>query len=142
MKGFILILVHFCFYNCVFANSSDTTIYNIVEQMPRFPGCEEMEGTDKAKKNCADKKLLSYVYNNIKYPKDIDPTEFSSLMVVSFIIDERGNIITPKVLRGIKVNNPLLELVKKMPKWLPGRQKGIPVKVRIQLPLRIHLNSH
>ena len=39
----------------------DTTIYEIVEEMPRFPGCEEMEGSIADKKHCADKKMLAYI---------------------------------------------------------------------------------
>ena len=46
-------------------------IFQVVEQMPRFPGCDDA-GTDAEKDACAGKKLLEYIYKNIKYPTAIE----------------------------------------------------------------------
>ena len=43
-------------------------IFVVVEDMPRFPGCEDLPGDNKAKKACSDKKLMDFIYANIHYP--------------------------------------------------------------------------
>ncbi|MFK7796249.1 MAG: hypothetical protein AB8E82_02270 [Aureispira sp.] len=46
--------------------SKEEYLIHVTEIMPRFPGCEAIEGTDRDKKQCADQKLLHYVYSNLK----------------------------------------------------------------------------
>ncbi len=43
------------------SNREFTECYNTVENMPRFTGCENIEGTDAEKKQCANRKMLEYV---------------------------------------------------------------------------------
>ena len=52
------------------SDKADDEIFILVEQMPRCPGCEDMEGSDEEKKNCADRKLLQYIYGQIHYPSE------------------------------------------------------------------------
>ncbi len=48
----------------------DTTIYKVVEEMPRFPGCEHLPQDER--KQCSDKKLFNHIYKNIKYFQTIE----------------------------------------------------------------------
>ena len=49
---------------------SQDELFNVVEEMPRFPGCEELEITPAEKKKCAETKLLEYIYSNVQYPQE------------------------------------------------------------------------
>lgn len=125
--------------SALIAQTADTTIYTIVEEMPRFSGCEDLSLDIKAKKACADQKLLAYIYNNLKTPKDIDITSLGSMVAISFVIDESGKVVNPTIVRNMHpdVDPLILDLVKNMPPWIPGKQKGKTVKVRQVMPMRI-----
>lgn len=119
----------------------------IAEQMPRFPGCEEQGGNNKAKKSCADQKLLSFIYANIKYPPMAIEAQIEGTVVVSFVINKDGSVVDIKVLREPgggcgKETTRIVKLMNKMSKkWTPGKQRGKPVRVRYNLPVRFKLNN-
>jgi len=116
-------------------------IFTIVQQMPRFPGCEDMSGDDTQKKQCAEKKMLEYIYKNIKYPSIARENGIEGMVVLSFVIDKLGNITEPKILRdlGGGCGKEALRIVKGMPNWTPGKQRNKPVKVQFNLPVRFKL---
>ena len=62
----------------------DTTIYEIVEERPRFPGCEEMEGNIDEKKQCADKKMLEFIFKNLSYPALSDDCDITKMIILEF----------------------------------------------------------
>ena len=117
----------------------DDEIYTIVQEMPRFPGCEDLDVSVDEKKKCAEKKMLEFIYANIKYPSIDADTEIEGLVVISFIVDKEGNITQPKVLRGGEVAEAYIQVVKSMPQWISGKQRGEPVNVQFNLPIRINL---
>jgi len=119
----------------------DEEVYTIVQEMPRFPGCEDLDISIDEKKTCAEKKMLEYIYKNIKYPSidsDIAP---EGMIVITFIVDKEGNIIQPKILRGNSdaLAKEYIRIIKSMPKWIPGKQRGKPVNVQFNIPFRINL---
>jgi len=118
-------------------------IFTIVQQMPRFPGCEDMAGDDTQKKQCAEKKMLEYIYKNIKYPSIARENGIEGMVVLSFVIDKQGNITEPKILRdlGGGCGKEALRIVKSMPNWTPGKQRNQPVKVQFNLPVRFKLEG-
>ena len=69
--------------------------------MPRFPGCENEPGDDQAKKACADKKMLEFIYKNIKYPAIARENGVEGTCVVRFVVDSDGSISSPEVVRDI-----------------------------------------
>ncbi|WMX15430.1 energy transducer TonB [Aureispira sp. CCB-E] len=119
----------------------------VPDQMPRFPGCEEQAGNHEAKKACADKKLLSFIYENIKYPSMARDMGIEGLVAVSLVINKDGSVGDIKILRdpggGLgKETIRIIKLMNKMPeKWTPGKQRGRPVRVRYNLPVRFKLND-
>lgn len=119
-------------------------IFTIVEQMPRFNACEDLEGTNEEKRACAEKKMLEYIYGNIKYPRVARENGIEGKVIVRFVIDETGQLITPEVLRDIGggCGKETLRVVKKMAKkkWIPGRQRNNAVKVEFNLPVTFRLN--
>lgn len=116
--------------------------FAIVEEMPRFPGCEDLAGDHKTKKTCADQKLLKFLYENIKYPSFARENAAEGMVVISFTVMEDGRIEDVRALRGIcePLEKECLRLVNMMPVWTPGRQDGAAVRVKYNLPIRFKLN--
>jgi len=121
----------------------DKEEYKIVERMPRFPGCEGEEGTDEEKKKCAERKMLEYVYYNIKYPQLARIHGIEGMAVVQFIVEKDGSITGHKILRDVKggCGDAALKIVNSMPRWIPGYQRDKPVRVQFNLPVRFKLEG-
>ncbi len=88
-----------------------------------------------------EKELLEYLAKNIKYPEIALKNGISGTVVIQFIVDKSGQIIDPKVLRGIGggCEDEAIRVIKMMPSWKPGKQKGKPVNVRFTLPVRFSI---
>lgn len=138
----LILLLFFLSYTVLIAQTADTTVHTVAEEMPRFPGCENLNLDIKSKKACADQKLLTYIYKHLKTPKNIDITSLGSMVAISFIIDETGKIIHPTIIRSMHpdMDASMLDLIHKMPTWIPGKHNGKAVKVRQILPMRINFN--
>jgi protein TonB len=119
-------------------------IFKVVEDMPRFPGCEN-EGSKEAKMACAQKKMLEYVYKNIKYPAIARENGIQGRAVVQFVVEKDGKITDAKVLRdpGAGTGAEALRVVNAMnnlpERWTPGKQRGKPVRVQFTLPVSFKL---
>ncbi len=102
-------------------------IFTIVEDMPSFPGGEAA--------------LLKYLGNNIKYPALAKDAGIQGTVFVTFVVDEEGNVKDVRVLRSIGggCDEEAIRVVESMPKWTPGKQRGKPVKVQYNLPIRFTL---
>ena len=120
-------------------------IFKVVEEMPRFPGCEEMTASAEEKRMCANQKMLEFIYENIRYPAVARDNGIEGTVVVSFVVDQKGYINDAQVVRDIgggcgtealRVVNMMNDLPKR---WAPGKQRGRPVKVLFNLPVRFKL---
>lgn len=120
-------------------------IFKVVEQMPRFPGCEDQGGDDKAKKACADKAMLQFIYKNIKYPAIARENGVAGTVVIQFVVEKDGSISGAKIVRdiGAQCGGEALRVVNLMnsqgKKWTPGKQRGKNVKVQFNLPVKFRL---
>ncbi len=120
-------------------------IFKIVEEMPRFPGCETAGMTMDEKKACADRKLMQYLYEELHYPGIARENNIEGMVVVGFVINQDGSIQDAQILRDIGggCGEEALRVVKEMnnmpAKWIPGRQRGVPVRVQFTLPVRFKL---
>lgn len=112
--------------------------------MPRFPGCEN-ESTTEAKKACADKKMLEFVYQNIKYPAIARENGIEGTVVVTFVVEKDGKVTDARIVRDIggQCGQEALRVVQLMNDksivWTPGKQRGRPVRVQFNLPVRFKL---
>jgi len=106
---------------------AEPEIFTIVEDMPSFPGGEA--------------KLFEYLGKSIKYPAMAKDAGVQGVVYVTFVVMENGSIENVKVLRGIGggCDEEAVRVVKKMPKWSPGKQRGKPVRVQYNLPIRFIL---
>lgn len=107
--------------------SGEAEVFVVVEEMPSFPG--------------GDNRLLEFLSRELRYPSLALESKIQGLVVVQFIIDENGNITQPTVTRGIGggCDEEALRVIKSMPVWKPGKQRGRAVKVRYNLPVRFQL---
>ncbi len=111
---------------------SDTIIVqdealDVVEVMPEFPG--------------GNKAMMSYLAENIKYPKEAENAGMQGRVIVQFVVDTDGSIEDAKVVRAV---DPLLDkeairVINAMPKWKPGMQDGKEVRVKYTVPIAFRL---
>ena len=102
-------------------------IFKIVEEMPAFPGGEA--------------KLMEYVAKNVKYPQIARETGVQGRVYVNFVVEPDGSVSNVSVLRGIGggCDEEAIRVVKSMPKWKPGKQRGKAVRVSYMLPVNFKL---
>ena len=112
----------------VLKNYNDT-VYQVVEQMPQFPGGE--------------KALMEYIGKNIVYPVEAKEKEIQGRVFINFVIEKDGSVSNVKVLRGIGggCDEEAVRAVSSLPKWKPGIQKGKPVRVSYQIPILFKLDN-
>ena len=111
------------------ATSYEDTVYQIVEQMPQYTGGEEA--------------MMKYVAENIKYPQAAKDKNISGRVFVGFVIEKDGSVSNVKVVRGIGggCDEEAARVIKEMPKWKPGMQKGKPVRVNYMMPIFFKLDD-
>jgi len=119
--------------------------FKVVESMPRFPGCE-LEDLDVAEKTeCAQRKMLEFIFTNLKYPVSARTNNSEGMVVLQFTVLKDGNIGDVVLLKdpGARMGNSGQWIVNRMnyicKKWSPGIQDGKPVKVLYTLPIKFKL---
>ena len=102
-------------------------IFVMVEQMPEFPGGEEAR--------------LQYLIDAVVYPEKAKKNAVEGTVFVSFVVEPDGFVDQIKVLRGIGsgCDEAAVEVVKQMPRWSPGIQRGKAVRVIMNLPIRFSI---
>jgi protein TonB len=104
-----------------------TKVYEMVEQMPQFPGGES--------------KLLKYITSNIKYPVIAQKKHIQGTVIIRFVVTSTGDIKQYEVLRSLDAacDREALRIVASLPRWIPGKQNGTNVDVYYTLPIRFKL---
>lgn len=99
-----------------------------VEEMPMFPG-----GMDA---------LMKFMDSNIVYSASAINQHLEGDVEVAFIIDPQGNLIEPKIIRSVHPNldSAVLNAVKRMPKWKPGKVNGVPSFVKVCIPVHFQVD--
>lgn len=122
-------------------------VFMIVEQSPRFPGCEDMSGSKEEKEACAQKKMLEYIYGNLKYPAIARENGIEGQVVIQFVVAKDGSIEDIQLVRDLEggCGEAAVKVVRGMnslpQKWTPGKQRGRPVKVKYTLPVKFKLEG-
>jgi periplasmic protein TonB len=116
-------------------------VFTIVEDMPRFRGCEK-EKTAQAADECFQRELYKFLSANLRYPAQAKAANLQGKVFVSFVVDKDGSVTDVKVLRGIGggCDEEAVRVIKMLPKFTPGKQRGRPAKVMYQLPINFKLN--
>ena len=99
-------------------------VFQVVEDMPSFPG-----------------DINKWLGKNVKYPVIAQENNIQGRVTVQFVIEKDGSITDVKVLRGVdpSLDKEAVRVVKSMPKWKPGKQRGKPVRVSYTVPINFRL---
>ena len=103
--------------------NADGEVFSVVEDEPEFPGGVEA--------------LYKYLAENIKYPVLAKEKGTQGRVYVTFVVEKDGSVTDAKVLRGVseEVDAEALRVINAMPKWKPGMQQGVPVRVQYNIPI-------
>ena len=106
----------------------DEEFFMVVENMPEFPG--------------GDLGLMKYIQKKIKYPPIAKEYNITGKVYISFIVDKKGSVINVKVVRGVDKNldAEAVRVIKSLPKYKPGKQRGKAVRVMFTVPINFTLN--
>ena len=145
MKYYIFLLFTvFTLQNHLFSQS-DTTIYDVVEQPPRFPMCEALDTTVDAKTKCAQQALLAIIYQNVQYPVEARMEGLEGTVVTSFVVEPDSTVSGAEVLRDIGggCGNAVVAVVNAMNgagiRWIPGKREGKDVRSKVTVPIKFKL---
>ena len=102
-------------------------IYQVVEEQPEFPG-----GMDE---------LMKFMQTNIRYPKEAQERGLQGRVIVQFVVNKDGSICDEQVVKSVdpQLDAEAIRIIRSMPNWTPGKQRGEPVRVRFTLPVTFRL---
>lgn len=109
------------------ASSQPEQVFTAVEQPAEFPGGLPA--------------LMKWLCENIRYPEAAVENKISGRVVVRFIVEKDGSISSTTVVRGVDkdLDREALRVIGKMPKWIPGKNNGSPVRSYYNLPVTFRL---
>ncbi len=108
-------------------HEEENKVFDIVEQQPLFPG--------------GPAALMKYLSENTKYPVVAQENGVQGRVIVQFVVEKDGSISDVHVLRGVdpSLDKEAVRVVKSMPRWTPGKQNGITVRVNYRVPVLFRL---
>jgi TonB family protein len=109
--------------------NQDDQIFSVVENPPTYPGGEEAR--------------IRFLQEKVRFPSEARDAGLQGTVFISFVIEKDGSISDAKVERGVgeSLDQEALRVVKAMPNWNPGRQRGQAVRVQYTMPIRFVLNT-
>ncbi|RUT72947.1 energy transducer TonB [Ancylomarina longa] len=105
----------------------EAQVFVIVEDMPEFPG--------------GQLELQKWIAKSIKYPVIAQENGITGRVFITFVINKVGSVENVRVVRGVdpSLDKEAIRVIKTMPKWKPGKQRGKPVKVSYTVPINFQL---
>ncbi|MCF8297799.1 MAG: energy transducer TonB [Saprospiraceae bacterium] len=109
------------------AGIEELEIFKVVEDPPSFPGGDEAR--------------IKFLQNNIEYPRMAMESGISGIVFVTFVVEPDGSVSKVGILRGIGggCDEEAIRVIKAMPKWNAGKQRGKPVRVQFNMPIKFTL---
>ena len=130
---------------------AEAKMYDVVEQMPMFGGGKiktqvhnPKTGKTKIVKEVfpsGDRGLMMYLSKTVKYPAEAEENGIQGRVICSFVVNTDGSISDIRALKSVdpSLDREAVRVLKSMPKWIPGRQKGKPVRVKYTFPVTFRL---
>lgn len=108
-------------------HEEENKVFDIVEQQPMFPG--------------GPAALVKYLSEHTKYPVVAQENGVQGRVTVQFVVEKDGSISDVHVLRGVdpSLDKEAVRVVKSLPRWTPGKQNGITVRVNYRVPVLFRL---
>ena len=103
-------------------------IFQVVEEQPMYPGGMQ--------------ELMKYLQMNIRYPKEAQDRGLQGRVIVQFVVNKDGSICDEHIVKSVdpQLDAEALRIVRSMPTWTPGQQRGEAVRVRFTLPIAFRLS--
>jgi TonB family C-terminal domain len=108
--------------------AKDTRTFEVVEQMPEYPG--------------GVRALLNFIGTNLRYPVEAQKAKIQGRVIVRFVVNKTGQVEKGEVIRSLspECDRESLRVIRMMPDWKPGMQKGKAVSVWYTLPIQFKLD--
>lgn len=106
----------------------EEVVFVVVEKMPEFPGGQQA--------------LFKYLSENVKYPMIAQENGIQGRVICQFVVNRDGSIVDVEVVRSggdASLDKEAIRVIKSMPKWKPGQQRGKPVRVKYTVPVNFKL---
>lgn len=106
----------------------EEVVFMVVETMPEFPGGQAA--------------LFKYLSENVKYPVIAQENGIQGRVICQFTVNKDGSIVDVDVVRSggdASLDKEAVRVIKSMPKWKPGKQRGKPVRVKYTVPVNFKL---
>jgi len=106
----------------------EEVVFVVVESMPEFPGGQQA--------------LFKYLSENVKYPVIAQENGIQGRVICQFVVNKDGSIVDVEVVRSggdPSLDKEAVRVIKTMPKWKPGKQRGKPVRVKYTVPVNFKL---
>ena len=102
-------------------------IFTIVEDQPEFPGGIQA--------------FYEFVGKHLKYPSQARRMGIQGKVYLQFVVDKDGSLSDMVIVKGIGagLDKEALRVMKLVPKFKPGKQRGKPVRVRMVVPIHFKL---
>ena len=108
-------------------SSDNSKVFDVVEEMPQYPG--------------GPSALFEYLSQNIKYPSVAEENRVQGHVLVTFVVERDGTITDVRVVKSVdpSLDKEAQRVVNSMPRWIPGKQNGSPVRVKYTVPVTFKL---
>ena len=110
------------------------------ETMPYLAQCKSQTDIE-ARKKCSDIALITFIQQNLKYPRKARENDLEGRAIVQFVVTKDGSVKDIETLVGLcqPIKDECERIVKSLPKWMPGIQDGEPVNVKYTVPFTFRL---
>ena len=106
----------------------EEVVFVVVESMPEFPGGQQA--------------LFKYLSENVKCPVIAQENGIQGRVICQFVVNKDGSIVDVEVVRSggdASLDKEAVRVIKSMPKWKPGKQRGKAVRVKYTVPVNFKL---
>ena len=102
-------------------------VFDFVEQMPSFPG--------------GPAQLMKWLAEHVQYPAGALKNGVQGRVIIAFVVERDGSFTDVNVVRSVDslLDKEAVRVVSNMPKWIPGKHDGAPVRVKYNMPLTFRL---
>ena len=87
--------------------------------------------------------MYEFLYSNINYSQSAIQKNYQGVVYASFVVDEEGDVSQIKIVRGIEgaqeLDRSVIQAIRKMPRWIPGKNGDKNVAVRQSIPVKFIL---
>lgn len=110
-------------------NNTEEQVFTVVEEMPEYPG--------------GMSEFMKFIAQNIKYPADALQGKVEGRVIARFVVCKDGSISDIEIMRSVSpsLDAEAVRVLKLMPKWKPGRQRGRAVPVKFTVPVTFRLEK-